>query len=97
MEDVQKTLFLKDALKEGVELGGLDIFVVAVFGFPLHEAVLAGGNGACFGGGKITHHADLIVDEKGRNLVHIVAQLAIGGRGVGLLSGGGFQLHHNQR
>ena len=97
MEDVQKTLFLKDALKEGVKLGILGVFVAAVLGFPRHKAVLARGDGARLGSGQVAHDTDLVVDEQGRDLVHVVAQLAVGSGGVGLLSGGGFQLHHNQR
>ena len=97
LENIQKPLLFKDALKEGVKLGGLGVLVAAVLGFPFHEAVLAGGDGACPGGEKIAHDADLIVDEQARDLVHIVPQLAISSGGVGLLTGGRFQLHYNQR
>ena len=92
-----KLRLFKDALKEGVKLGMLGVFVAAILGLPLHEAVLAGGDGARLGGGQVAHDAHLIVDEQGRNLVHVVAQLPVGGGGVRLLAGGGLELHHHQR
>ena len=96
LEDVQEPLFLEDALKEGVKLGILGIFVTAILGFPLHKAVFPGGNGARLGGGQVTHNADLVVDKQGRDLVHIVAQLPVGGGGVGFFPGGGLEFHHHQ-
>ena len=96
-QDVQKPRLFKDALKEGVKLGVLGVFVAAILGLPLHEAVLAGGDGARLGGGQVAHDAHLIVDEQRRNLVHVVAQLPVGGGGIRLLAGGGLELHHHQR
>ena len=96
-QDVQKPRLFKDALKEGVKLGMLGVFVAAVLGLPLHEAVLAGGDGARLGGSQVAHDAHLIVDEQRRNLVHVVAQLPVGSGGVRLLAGGGLELHHHQR
>ena len=45
---VKQTLFLKDALKEGIKLCVLGVFVAAVLCFPLHKAVLAGGDRSGF-------------------------------------------------
>ena len=97
LENIQEALLLEDAFKEGIELGGLSVLVAAVLGFPGHEAVLARGNGARLGGGHVTHDADLIVDEQGRNLMHVVPQLAVSGGSIGFLAGGRFQLHDHQR
>ena len=95
-EDIQKPRLFKDALKEGVKLGVQGVFVAAVPGLPRHEAILAGGDGARLGGGEVAHDTDLVVDKQGRDLVHVVSQLAIGGGGVRLLPGGGLELHHHQ-
>lgn len=97
LENIQKPLLLEDAFKEGIELGGLSVLVTAVLGFPGHEAVLARGNGARLGGGHVAHDADLIVDEQGRNLMHIIPQLAVCGGSIGFLTGRRFQLHDHQR
>ena len=97
LEDVQKTLFLKDTLKKGVELGGLGVLVAAILGFPLHEAVLAGGDGTSFGGGQVTHNTNLVVNKQGRDFVHIVAQLPVSGGGISLFARRRLQLHHHQR
>ena len=96
LENIQEALLLEDSFKEGIELSGLCILVTAVLCFPGHEAVLAGGDGARLGGGHVTHDADLIVDEQGRNLMHVVPQLAISGGSIGFLAGGRFQLHDHQ-
>ncbi len=95
-QNVQKARLFKHPLKEGVELGVLGILIAAVPGLPLHEAVLAGGDGARPGGGQIAHDADLVVDKQGGDLIHIVAQLPVGCGCVCLLPGRRFQFHHHQ-
>ena len=60
-QDVQKPLFLKDTLKKGVKLGRLGVLIAAVLGFPRHEAVLAGGDGARLGGVHIADDTHLVV------------------------------------
>lgn len=42
-QNIQKAHLFKHPLKEGVELGVLGVFIAAVLGFPLHEAILTGG------------------------------------------------------
>ena len=95
-QNVQKAALFKQPLKEGIKLGVLGIFVAAIFGFPLHKAILARGDSTRLGGGQVAHDADCVVDEQGRDLIHIVAQLPVCGRGIGLLPGGGLQLYHHQ-
>ena len=46
--NVQQAFTGKDTLKESIKLCVLSIFITSVFGFPLHEAVLAGSNRSCF-------------------------------------------------
>ena len=96
-ENIQKPGFLKYPLKKCIKLGVCRVLIAAVPGFPLHEPVLAGGDGPGLGDGQVAHNADGVIDEQGRDLVHVVAQLPVGRRGVRLLTGGGFQLHHHQR
>ena len=47
LQNVQKACLLKHALEEGIELGMGFVFIGAVLGFPLHESIFSGGNGAC--------------------------------------------------
>ena len=96
-QDVQKAPLFKQALKEGVKLGIPGIFIAAVLGLPLHEAVFPGSDGARLGNREVAHHANLIIDKKRRDLVHVIAQLAVCVGSVGLRPGRGFQLHHHQR
>ena len=96
-QDVQETGLPEQPLKEGVKLCVLRVPVIAVLRLPRHEAVFAGSDGARLGGGQVAHHANLIVDEERRDLMHVVAELPIGCRGVGLLPGRRLQLHHRQR
>ena len=74
----------------------LGVLVAAVLGLPLHEAVFPGGDGAGLGGSEVAHHADGVVDEQRGDLVHVVAQLPVGVGGIGLLPGGGLELHDHQ-
>ena len=78
-----------------MRIGG--VFVSAVLGFPLHEAVKAGGDGARAVGGKVADDADGVVDEQGRDVLHIVAQLVVGVLGARVLFGGAFEFHQNER
>ena len=72
-QNIQKAPLFEYPLKEGVKLGVLGILIAAVLGFPLHETILAGGDSARLGSGQVAHDTDLIIDEHGRDLVHIVA------------------------
>ena len=73
------------------------VFVSAVLGFPLHKAVKTGGNRARAVGGKVADHADGVVDEQGRDVLHIVAQLVVGILCAGVLFGGAFEFHQHER
>ena len=48
LDNVKQTLPFKDALKEGIELCVLRVFVISVLRFPLHEAVFPGSNRSSF-------------------------------------------------
>ena len=95
-QDIQKAGLFKQALEEGIKLGVPGVLVAAVGGFPGHVPVLAGGDGPGLGGGEVAHDTDGVVGKEGGQLVDVVAELPVGGGGVGFLPGGGFQLHHHQ-
>ena len=95
--NIQQTRSVEHALVEGVELCVCGIFVAAVFGFPLHESVEARGDGACLISGKVTDHADGVVIENGRDVLHVVADLVVCVFCVNLILGRAFQLHEYQR
>ena len=42
--NIKQSFFLEHTLKESVKLSILCVFIVAVLGFPLHKAVLTGGD-----------------------------------------------------
>ena len=97
LDNVQQSLPLKNTLEEGIELCVLRIFVIAVLRFPLHKAVFAGGNRSSFGGQMVAHDADAVINEHGRNLMHIVPYLCISLRCIRFFSGRRLQLHQNDR
>ena len=63
LDNIKQPFFLEHTLKEGVKLCVLCVFIAAVFCFPLHKAVFAGGDCACFRGELVAHYADCIVDK----------------------------------
>ena len=89
-QDVQKAFFGKNALEKGVKLGVLRVFVAAVLGLPLHEAVFARCDGAGLGDKLIAHDAQGVVDKERRYVVHIVPQLAVRFGNISIFPHGGF-------
>ena len=83
--------------KQYVEPGTAPILHRTVDRFPRHKAVFSRRNRAGLGNRVVAHHTERIVDEERRNLLHVIAQLRIGLRNVGILARGRFQLHHDQR
>ena len=71
-DNVKQTGFVENTLNKSVELGKLGVFITAVFGFPLHEAVFPGGDRSGFGGGKVAHHEKRVVNEERRDFVHVI-------------------------
>ena len=96
-QDVEKTILLKYTFKESVKLSVLGVLIASVRRFPLHVAIFAGGKRSSFRSAHVAHDADCIINEHGRNLIHIVAKLAVCVGSVRLFTGRGFQLHHNKR
>ena len=97
-QDIQKAILLEDSFKECVKLGIGRVFVAAVLRLPLHESVFARGNGPRLACRLVAHDADGVIDEHGRDLQQVIAQLEIGLTGIGFLPGGRLQLddHHWQ-
>ena len=95
-QDVKKTILFKQPFKKGVELSILGVLIASVRCFPLHKSIFAGSNGSCLGSSHVTHDADFIVNEHGRNLIHIVAKLAVCVGSVRLFTGRGFQFHYHK-
>ena len=62
---------MEHALIEGVELRVCRVLIAAVLGFPLHETVKAGSDGACLVCGQVADHADGIVVEDGHLLAFV--------------------------
>ncbi|CCZ48043.1 putative uncharacterized protein [Bacteroides sp. CAG:661] len=96
-DDVQQPSPLEDAFKERIIVGKVRTFIIAVPGFPFHVAVFLAGNGSGLRASHVAHHAENVVHKQRRNLLHVVAQLPIGFRSVGLFARGRLQLHHHQR
>lgn len=96
-EQLDEAALLEHPAEEDVEIGVARVLQPAVHGLPLHESVLAGGDGPGLGRGQVAHHAEGVVDEQRGNLLHVVAQLGVGLRDVGCLARGGFELDDHQR
>ena len=77
LNNIEKSFFLEHTLKESVKLSILCVFIVAVFGFPLHKAVFTGGDRTRFGGQLVAHNANSIVNEHRRDFLHIVTELPV--------------------
>ena len=96
-QNIEQAFFLKDALEKCIELRKLRILIVAVNGFPFHEAIFAGSDRASSGCELIADNQDRVIYEHRRNLVHIIAELQIRLGCVGFLTRRRFQLHHDDR
>ncbi len=69
--------FLKQAFEENVELGDVAGFFFAVPRFPFHKAVFAACDGSRLGCKLVAHHANAVVNEKARDLLHVVLYLQV--------------------
>ena len=78
---------MEQSLEEGVKLGEPGIFITAVDRFPFHETVFSGGNGSGLGSHLVAHHANDIVNEYGRDFLHVIAELPVGFGSVRLFPG----------
>ena len=97
LQNIKKTVSLKNALKECVKLSILSIFIAAVLRLPLHKTVFSGSNGSGFGRGHVTHDADCVINEHRGDFLHVVPNLSVCFRNIGLLAGRGFQLYQYNR
>ena len=77
LEDVQQPCFFEHALIEGVKLGVGCVFITAVFGLPLHEAIKARGDGTRLVCSQIANHANGVVIEDGGDVLHVIADLIV--------------------
>ena len=94
---VKQSLLLEHPLKEGIKLCVLCVLIASIDRFPFHEAIFAGSNRTGFGCHLVTHNADGIIDEHGRDFLHVVTELPVGRRSIGFFSGRRFQFHNNNR
>ena len=94
---VKQTFLLEHPLKEGIELCVLRVLVASIDRFPFHEAIFARGDRTGFRGHLVTHNTDGIVDEHGRDFLHVVAELPVCSGRIGFFSGRRFQFHNNNR
>ena len=95
--NIEQSFFLEHTFKESIELGILCVFIVAVFGFPLHKAVFTGGDRTRFGGQLVAHNADSIVNEHRRNCLHVIAKLPVRFGSICFFTGRRFKLNQNNR
>ena len=63
LDDIQQSVALEHALVEGVELGVGSIFIAAILGFPLHEAIQSRSDGSGLVGAQVADDAEGIVIE----------------------------------
>ena len=94
---VKQAFLLEHSLKEGIKLCVLRVLVASVHRFPFHETIFAGSNCTGFGCHLVTHNADGVIDEHGRNFFHVIAELPICSRSIGFFSGRRFQFYNNDR
>ena len=94
---VKQTLFLEHTLKESIKLSVLRIFIAAIDGFPFHEAIFTRSNRTGFRSHLVTHNADGIVNEHGRDLLHVVTKLTVCVRSIRFFSGRRFQFNNHNR
>ena len=67
---------MEHSFKECIKLCVLCILVASIDRFPFHEAIFAGSNCTGFGGHLVTHNADGVINEHGRDFLHVVAGAA---------------------
>ena len=84
---IKQSLLLEHPLKEGIKLCVLCVLIASIDRFPFHEAIFAGSNRTGFGCHLVTHNADGIIDEHGRDFLHVVTELPVGRRSIGFFSG----------
>ena len=75
LENVEEPRRLKDALEEHAKLRKALHLALSVRGLPFHEAVFAAGNRPNTGIHLIGNHADLVEDERLRDVLHVISEL----------------------
>ena len=80
--EVQEAIPLEHPNEESVIVDEVLGFLHAVLRLPLHEAVFLAGNGACLGECHITHYAEDVVNEQGRDFLNVVPNLTVCSRSV---------------
>ena len=95
--NIEQSFFLEHTLKESVKLSILCVFIVAVFGFPLHKTVFTGGDRTRFGGQLVAHNTDSVVNEHRRDFLHIVTELPVRFGSVRFFTGRRFKFNQYNR
>ena len=95
--NIEQSFFLEHTLKESIKLSILCVFIVSVFGFPLHKAVFTGGDRTRFGGQLVAHNTDSVVNEHRRDFLHIVTELPVRFGSVRFFTGRRFKLNQYNR
>ena len=96
-QNLYQSCLVEHPREQHIESGVAVYFALAINGLPLHKTILASGYRARFGGRHIAHHAEGVIDKERRNLNHIVSQLGVCLRHIGILARWRFQLHNHQR
>ncbi len=96
-QDIQKPRLLEHPLIEGFKGRIARVFIISILRLPFHETIQAGSDCPGSIGRQITDHADRIVIEDGRNILHIVADLMEGILCPHLILRRTLQLHQNKR
>ena len=96
LDDVHQARFGHHAVNHGLPSGHLGLGVVTVDRLPGYVAVLIGGDRSHAGLGHIAHDAEDVRDEHAGNVMHVVSQLQVGVRSVGLLARGALQFEENE-
>ena len=87
-EDVEEPMLLKHPFEEDVIVYNLFREIMAVGRLPLHITVFVGCDRPRLRLRHVAHHTEHVVMKQLRNLFHIVANLPVGCRHVGLFPGG---------
>ena len=97
LNNIEQSFLLEHTLKESIKLCILSVFIIAVFCFPLHKAIFAGGDRTCFRGQLIAHNADSVVDEHRRDFLHIITELPVRFGSIRFFTGRRFKFNQYNR
>lgn len=95
LDDIQQTCPIKHTFIERIKLSKGRVFIAAILCFPLHEAIKAGSDRTGFVSCQIANNAYGVVVEDRRDVLHIIADLAIGIFSVDFVLGRALQLYQN--